>query len=220
MPADPVVFEVPVPVGGDPVIVAVERARMADPAAVAALRGPERERHAGMAPRRAAEFARGRILLRWLAGAVLGIPADQVPVLAPPGQRPRLAGHRCGVSVSHTAQTTTAAIWPGGEVGIDAEEPPASLSASLIRRCCGPWAADLASLPRYQRSALFARVWTVQEACVKARGLGLAGAPWRIPANPYARQGQWQELRWHALDALAPTAITVAVRLVPALNRN
>ncbi len=222
MPADYTVLRVPVSPAGDPVTVATQRARPVPASAIAALPRPEREQHAAMAPRRAAEFARGRTLLRALAGAVLGIPADQVPVLAAPGQRPQLTSYRCGVSLSHTDQTTAVAIWPGGEVGIDAEEPPARLSAALVRRCCGPRAAVLLALPSHQRSALFARVWTAQEACVKALGLGLAGAPWRIPADPFARQGRWQGLRWHALDVLAPTAITVAVRPAgaPPLNHH
>lgn len=215
-----IVLEVPVGPRECPVVVAVERARQPSADAIAALPRPEREQYAAMAPRRAAEFARGRTLLRWLAGTVLGIGADQV--LADAAGRPRLSGRRAGLSLSHTDLTTAAAIWPGGDVGIDAEEPPASLSAGLVRRCCGERAAALDALPRQQRAAMFTRIWTVQEACVKARGLGLAGAPWRIPADPFARTGQWQELRWYALDVLAPTAVAVAVRLTgpPWTNHN
>jgi 4'-phosphopantetheinyl transferase len=54
-------------------------------------------------------------------------------------------------------------------------------------------------MPPDRAARAFAQVWTVQEACVKARGTGLSGAPWRVPAEPDRPVGAWGGLRWQRL---------------------
>lgn len=194
-----------------PIVVAVESARgRPDPADEVLLSGAELRRAASMGPTRRAEFVRGRSLLRRLVAAEAGVSPRRVPLRSDPGGRLRIVGARIGVSLSHTAGWTTAAVCSGREVGIDVQEPPPGLADRLIRRCCGDDAALLLTLPPRERGAAFARVWAVQEACVKAVGLGLAGAPWRIPVPLGTRTGTWRDVRWRALDALEPTAIAVA----------
>jgi 4'-phosphopantetheinyl transferase len=214
-PGLPAVTTVPTGGGAGPVLVAVEPAVAPagepDPAALRALSAAARRRLAGMAPDRAAEFLRGRWLLRRLAGAVLGLPPQRVPLTT--GQRGalRLAGSPVGVSLSHSARHTAAACWPAGPVGVDVEDPAESVDPRLVRRCCGPWADVVAGLSPRRRAAAFVRTWTAQEACVKAAGTGLAGAPWRIPVDPRAPTGRWRHYRWYAIDTVAPTALAVAV---------
>jgi 4'-phosphopantetheinyl transferase len=214
---------VPVGSGLEPVAVAVEAVPDAVDAidtvdavvaarAVGDLTPGERRRCAALRPHRAAEFARGRSLLRRLIAAVLGPAARRLDIDTEPGGRPRLAGTAAGVSLSHTAAHTAAAVWTGGDVGVDVEEPPDPLPGGLVVRCCHDWSTALLALPPRARSAAFARVWTAQEACVKALGTGLAGLPWRIPVDPAAGRGVWGPVRWSAWDALAPTAVAVAVR--------
>ncbi|HZM74110.1 MAG TPA: 4'-phosphopantetheinyl transferase superfamily protein [Candidatus Limnocylindrales bacterium] len=158
---------------------------------------------------RAGEHERGRRLVRRLAREVLG--AHDVVIAVTDRGAPYLVDHRAGVSISHTASHTAAAIWPYGPVGVDVELPPAVLDERLVRRCCGRWSGYVNGLPDPARSATFARVWTAQEACVKAMGLGLAGAPWRIPIDPRSGQGWWRRVFWVAQQCAVPAALAVAV---------
>ncbi|WP_433392196.1 4'-phosphopantetheinyl transferase family protein [Micromonospora sp. KLBMP9576] len=199
--------------GGRPdVLVCVRRAEPPDAGVAAVLSAAERRRHRSMAPARAAEFARGRTLVRCLVGAALGLPPQRVPLRRRPGGALALAGTPGGVSLSHSRRHTAAAYWPAGRVGVDVEEPPRRLDPALVRRCCGERSALVERQPAPRRAALFARVWTVQEACVKATGVGLAGAPWRIPVDPAAASGRWEDLRWYALDNVTPVGLAVAVQ--------
>jgi 4'-phosphopantetheinyl transferase len=199
--------------GGPPVAVAVREGCFApDPDLVAA---PERDAAAGMGAGRGEEFLRGRALLRGLAAAVLDVAARDIRVRVARTGAIALAGHDAGVSISHTRHRTAAAVWPAGRVGVDIEEPPADLNPALVRRCCEPWADEVAALASEQRSAAFARVWTVQEACVKVTGLGLAGAPWRIPVHPWSTRGRWGAVRWSVHHAWAPAVLAVAARPHP-----
>jgi 4'-phosphopantetheinyl transferase len=202
------------------VTIAVEPVGAGRAAEAAGLSRAERDRLATMAPRRAAEFARGRSLVRRLAGEVLGLPPAEVPVQVAPGGQLRLAGlpagtglarRPAGISLSHSDRYTAAAVWLDGPVGVDVEEPPTDLPTGLLVRCCHAWSAGLADQPAAVRAAGFVRVWTVQEACVKALGRGLAAGPWRIPVDPSASSGRWRSVHWAALDRLTPTALAVAV---------
>jgi 4'-phosphopantetheinyl transferase len=136
---------------------------------------------------------------------------DDVEIAVTDRGAPRLVGRQAGVSISHTTWHTAAAVWPAGPVGVDVEEPPDPLDDRLVRRCCGRWSEQINGLPGPERAAAFARVWTVQEACVKSLGLGLAGAPWRIPVDPWAQRGQWQHVRWSSEPTIAPAVLAVAV---------
>lgn len=211
-------FTVPAGAGQAPVVVAVE-SRPAGPADAALLSAAERRRCAAMGPRRADEFTRGRSLLRRLATRVLGVPTGKLAIDAESCGRPRLSGLPAGVSISHTDDYTAAAVWVDGDVGVDIEQPPGRLDPRLLRRCCHDWAAELEELPEGPRAAAFARVWTVQEACVKALGLGLRGCPWRIRVNPRAGAGNWGAVRWSTWTGLAPVAVAVATHPADALPR-
>ncbi|WP_436536198.1 4'-phosphopantetheinyl transferase family protein [Actinoplanes sp. HUAS TT8] len=196
--------------GFAPVAIAVrEGAWSPDPDLVAP---GEHAEAAVMGHSRGEEFRRGRALLRELAREVLGLAPQQIRVLVAGTGAISLAGHDAGVSISHTQVHTAAAVWPAGRVGIDVEPAPAEVSAQLLRRCCGPWADRLAALAPAERSAAFARVWTVQEACVKVTGLGLAGAPWRIPVDPWSTRGRWGAVRWSVHPEWAPAALAVAAQ--------
>lgn len=172
----------------------------------------ERRAAGAMGPRRGVEFLRGRSLLRALAGRVLGPAAATAPVRTTDRGKPVL-DHEIpvDVSISHTDGYVAAALWSDGQVGVDVAET-GELNPRLVRRCCGEHAD--AVLARGD-SAAFARVWAVQEACVKATGLGLAGIPWRIPVDPGRRHGGWRELRWRVLDTGAPCVVALAVRPDP-----
>lgn len=197
---------------GSAALVAIEpvNGRLSDhPAPLSAF---ERRRAAAMAPHRRAEFVRGRLLLRRLAARMLDIAPAQVPLVVAPGGALRLRGWPVGVSLSHCLHWTVAAVYDGGDVGVDVQEAPAVLDERLVRRCLGTEATAALALPGPSRAAAFARVWAVQEACVKAVGLGLSAAPWRIPVALHDTHGRWGEVSWRVLDAIRPVALAVATR--------
>ncbi|MGA4803265.1 4'-phosphopantetheinyl transferase superfamily protein [Streptomyces lavendulocolor] len=170
---------------------------LAAPRVLDRLRPEERRAAAGMPPWRAAEHLAGRALVRHLLAGLLGEEGARGPVVPEPGGRPRLPGSPgTGISVSHSGPYAVAAVGAGADVGVDVQVPVPP-SPRMLRRCCAPrTAARLTAMEPGPAALAFARVWAVQEACVKARGTGLAGAPWRVPADPDAPAGAWGSLRW------------------------
>ncbi|MFJ6889631.1 4'-phosphopantetheinyl transferase family protein [Streptomyces californicus] len=161
------------------------------------LQPSDRHTAAAMPTWRAREHLAGRALLRTLLANTLGQSHAHRPVVPEPAGRPRLGGQpRLGISISHSGGYAAAAVGEGLDVGIDIQIPRPP-SPGMIRRCCSPHtAARLTTLHPQHAAHLFARIWSVQEACVKARGTGLSGAPWKITADPDADNGRWDALRW------------------------
>ncbi|MFE7764150.1 4'-phosphopantetheinyl transferase family protein [Streptomyces sp. NPDC057438] len=178
---------------------------LATPAALDRLRPEEHASAAAMAAWRAREHLAGRVLLRLLLADVTGEADARAPVVPEPGGRPRLPGSpRTGVSISHSGPYVAAAVGVGLDVGVDVQVPRPPSSA-MVRRCCPPETAlRLASLSPEPAAEVFARIWTVQEACVKARGTGLSGAPWRVRAEPDGQAGSWGALLWRRAAQPAP----------------
>lgn len=180
------------PAPGVVVALAPADAVLPAPAAVQRLRPEEYRSAAGMAAWRAREHLAGRALLRLLLAEVAGEGDARAPVVPEPTGRPRLSGSPdTKVSISHSGRYAAATVATGLDVGVDAQVPRPP-SGALLRRCCAPGtAARLANLPPERAAPAFARIWTVQEACVKARGTGLSGAPWRVRADPGGEAGTW-----------------------------
>ncbi|MEU9801480.1 4'-phosphopantetheinyl transferase superfamily protein [Streptomyces sp. NPDC051000] len=196
-PADDPIAALWTPAPGITLVVARAERVMTDAAALGRLRPEEHRAAADMAPWRGREHLAGRALLRLLLAEVRGEEDARGPVVPEPAGRPRLPGSpRTGVSVSHSGPYTAAAVGDALDVGVDVQVPRPP-STGMLRRCCPPdTAARLASMPPHRAARAFARVWTVQEACVKARGTGLPGAPWRVRADPDGPDGTWDALRW------------------------
>ncbi|WP_162186962.1 4'-phosphopantetheinyl transferase family protein [Amycolatopsis vancoresmycina] len=183
------------------------RAELGEPAVLAADLADARTR-----PRwRRAEFLAGRHLLRRLLRRVRPELAA-LPIRTDPAGKPRLAGppDLPGITVSHDGDRIAAAVCAHGDVGVDVQLPPAQLADSTVRRCLGRHAPVLAALPRAWRAREFAWVWTVQEACVKADGTGLAGRPWAIDVPPGAVSGRWGGFTWLSLRARSPVPLSCA----------
>ncbi|MEV4443064.1 4'-phosphopantetheinyl transferase superfamily protein, partial [Streptomyces sp. NPDC049577] len=133
------------------------------------------------------------------------------PVRPGPHGEPRLAGHPdVGISVSHDGDTVAAAVAPGRRVGVDVQQPPSGPHERLVRRCLRERAEQLAALPPDGRAEEFAWVWTVQEACVKAAGTGLAGQPWAIDVPLGHRRGRWDDYAWVSLRDTSTTPLSCA----------
>ncbi|WP_233221640.1 4'-phosphopantetheinyl transferase family protein [Streptomyces carminius] len=178
---------------------------------------PADRRAAGHLPAwRAERYLAARALLRSLLADAVGADTAREPLAARPGGRPYLPGSPgTAVSLSGSEGWVAAAVLhaPGDAravVGVDVQSPYRP-SAGLVRRCCrGEAPGLLAALPESVRAREFAWIWTVQEACVKAEGTGLAGRPWTVPVAPGARHGQWRGLCWRSLRAVSPVPLSYA----------
>lgn len=169
----------------------------------------------GMSAWRAREFLAGRAALRQLLHIVLP-GRDTAPVRRGERGEPRLAGHPdVGISVSHDGAEVAAAVAPGRWVGVDIQCPPPKAPERLLRRCLRERTEQLAGLPPPDRARELAWVWTVQEACVKAAGTGLAGRPWTIDVPIGHRRGRWHTYTWTSLRDASATPLSCAFRDLP-----
>lgn len=170
--------------------------------------GADRQASVSMPARRAAEFLAVRVLLRRLLADTIGAAAAISPLAARPGGQPYLVARpEIGVSLSHSKGWVAAAVCPEGSVGVDVQVP-IRVANGLIRRCCGGSALSL--LPQSARDLEFSWIWSVQEACVKATGAGIAGRPWNVPVNIGQRRGRWGEVTWCALRDEWPVPVSCA----------
>jgi 4'-phosphopantetheinyl transferase len=165
----------------------------------------------GLASWRAAERLAARALLRELLAREFGAAMAGSPIGCRPSGQPYLPRHpRVAVSLSHDSGYLAAAVAVGVEVGVDVQAP-APATEALIRRCCDRTAQlALAAMPEQERAAELARIWTVQEACVKATGSGFAGRPWTIPVPVGSHAGRWGEHRWRSYPGACPFPVSVA----------
>jgi 4'-phosphopantetheinyl transferase len=166
---------------------------------------------ARLTPWRIPEHLAVRTLLRRLLGEVADASVAGSPLAARPSGQPFLAERpEIGVSLSHTDGWVAAAVHLCGAVGVDVQAP-VSPGERLAQRCCTPSARQaLSRLPKPDRDTEFAWIWSVQEACVKAAGLGVAGLPWTISVEVGQRTGRWRDVRWRALRHSWPVPVSCA----------
>jgi 4'-phosphopantetheinyl transferase len=160
---------------------------------------------------RVREHLAGRALLRSLLHRHTGVGDD--PIQIEPTGAPWLPHRRhVGISIAHSGWLVAAAVALGCRVGIDVQIPE-PVDQALVRRCCLPRdTAVLTALSPAARDRELSRIWTVQEACVKATGQGLTGQPWTVPV-PYRRlRGQWHGVRWVSWPTRWPAPVACAVR--------
>ena len=122
-----------------------------------------------------------RVQLRGALRKVLGLQLERSPesiaLISAPGQALRLDGpdHRIGLSASHEAGLSVAAIRRHGPVGVDIMRvPPAFDWQATARDYLGPQALRrIAGRPLLEQPLAFAREWTRLEAGLKSLGLAL-----------------------------------------------
>jgi 4'-phosphopantetheinyl transferase len=159
---------------------------------------------------RAAERLAARAVLRELLA--LHFPeARDAEVAYRPGGGPWLPRWpRIGISVSHDGNAAAACVALDQVVGVDVQHAGPTVSDRLLRRCVRDHAPALALLPDEERAREFAWVWTAQEACVKAEGTGMSGAPWSVDVTPLAARGSWGRYRWVSLRDRTTTPLSCA----------
>jgi 4'-phosphopantetheinyl transferase len=112
-------------------------------------------------------------------GVLIGHDASRFNLDTVPGQPLQLVGSPIGVSLSHEAGLSVAAIHLRGTVGIDIVRRDAIAQAEadwpmLARDYLGPAASQrIGQADPAQRLQVFATEWTAQEARLKCHGLGL-----------------------------------------------
>lgn len=150
----------------------------ADPAVLLpSLSSSERERHARLpSERRRREYLASRWLLRHHLATELGAAPQALHIEYPPGAPPRSANTSRYLGLSHSESACVSLI-SDAPAGCDIERVRTRRFGpeKLARYCFHPdeVAALCAAAPTNQL-ADFHRLWTLKEAGLKARGLGLA----------------------------------------------
>ncbi|MCC7186623.1 MAG: 4'-phosphopantetheinyl transferase superfamily protein [Acidobacteria bacterium] len=156
------------------------RALTGDTAArwAAALPDGERARFARFKHERSAhEFLVGRLLVRqWLAALTGNRPNDWQFVEGFRG-RPEIAGPATSLrfNIAHSGGVVACILTDGREAGVDVEDLGRRLvEPDLWHRYCAPSEiADIEAQPQTDQHHRFLTYWTLKEAYLKARGLGI-----------------------------------------------
>jgi 4'-phosphopantetheinyl transferase len=157
-------------------------------AALAALDAEERARAGRFRqPRDRERFAAARGGLRGILGAYRGAPAREIAFRYGEQGKPALAAGTSPLrfNLSHSGELALVAVRLGEEVGVDVERlRPVPDAAHMVERFL-PAAAGAAfrALPEAQRQRGFLRLWTRQEAYLKALGAGLSGRLDELPGE-------------------------------------
>jgi 4'-phosphopantetheinyl transferase len=134
-------------------------------------------------------FAVTRAALRCLLSDEIGISPYDLRLVRNAWGKPLLAQaqHRPGLdfSVSHAGGLSVIAISSAGPVGIDIERHHrvSEMDRIAAQVFDEPTALSLDRLPPSRRAETFRRLWTAGEACLKALGLGFAGAGGKAPVG-------------------------------------
>jgi 4'-phosphopantetheinyl transferase len=173
------------------------------------LSASERERAAGLPPARRTEFLVSRALARTVLARHLGCAPHEVAIRRV-GGRPELAG--CGAvdfSLSHSMRHCAVAVMSGGRVGVDVDEV-VGYPERVATRWFGAGEREwLGGLPCEARARGFFKLWTIKEACGKARGSGLRPSH-DVVAEPRADRGLVHGLHWRTWWLRPSTVVSVA----------
>ncbi len=125
-----------------------------------------------------AMFLLGRVMARALVGRALGVAPTAWPWREGPRGRPEVddLASTLGFNLAHSGGLVACALRRDGEVGVDVEHRDRRvLDPQLVDRYCAP--DEIADIRRHGPDGWcdqFLRYWTLKEAYLKARGLGIA----------------------------------------------
>ncbi|MEU3146811.1 MULTISPECIES: 4'-phosphopantetheinyl transferase superfamily protein [unclassified Streptomyces] len=157
--------------------------------------------------------------LRDVLSALLGVPADALPLTREPCAgcggphgRPVLRMPGVHFSLSHSGDLVMVALAPA-PVGVDVEGLATARAVLGAQSALHPAEADeLALLPAHERPVAFTRAWVRKEAYLKGLGTGLV----RDPALDYVGTGPLPTAPapgWTVRDVLVPAGYAAAVAL-------
>jgi 4'-phosphopantetheinyl transferase len=123
-------------------------------------------------------FLCGRAMARELVGRALGVDPASWPWREGDHGRPAIAlpGARLHFNLAHSAGLVVCAIADDREVGVDVEDRARRpVDPQVVRRYCAPAeVADIESRGAAGWHDRFLQYWTLKEAYLKARGLGIS----------------------------------------------
>jgi 4'-phosphopantetheinyl transferase len=120
-----------------------------------------------------------RGLVRTLLSRFVDVPASDWTFAANEYGRPEVANLPAGspplrFNLSHTTGLVACAVVVGREIGLDVENVDRPVTHDVAGRFFAPReVSDLRALPPDRQPAVFFDYWTLKEAYIKARGLGL-----------------------------------------------
>jgi 4'-phosphopantetheinyl transferase len=123
-------------------------------------------------------FLLGRVMARAAVGRALGVAPAAWPWREGPRGRPEIAIDATDLrfNIAHSAGLVVCGLARGREVGVDVEnlDRPAT-DLEIVHRYCAPEEVrDILAAGADGWRARFLRYWTLKEAYLKARGLGIA----------------------------------------------
>jgi 4'-phosphopantetheinyl transferase len=124
-----------------------------------------------------AMFVGGRIMARRLIGDALGLDGDGWELGEGERGRPEIAAPDTPLrfNLAHSAGLVVCALAHGRDVGVDVEDlHRVTLDPRLVRRYCAPAEAEDIEGEGDRWRDRFLAYWTLKEAYLKARGLGIA----------------------------------------------
>ncbi|MEO8069925.1 MAG: 4'-phosphopantetheinyl transferase superfamily protein [Acidobacteriota bacterium] len=143
------------------------------------LSGPEQDRYGRYRMDIDREmFLLGRVMARALVGQALGVDPMTWPWREGPRGRPEIADETTPMhfNVAHSAGVVVCAVAAARVVGVDVEDRVRrQVDANVVRRYCSP--REIADIERQGEAGWhdqFLKYWTLKEAYLKARGLGIA----------------------------------------------
>jgi 4'-phosphopantetheinyl transferase len=123
-------------------------------------------------------FLLGRIIARAVVGDALGVPPRGWPWREGVRGRPEIDIPHCpiGFNIAHSGGLVACALSRHGAVGVDVEDRARpSLDHDLVARCCSiAERADINNRGPEGWRDRFLQYWTLKEAYLKARGLGIS----------------------------------------------
>lgn len=138
----------------------------------------ERERHARFRhDRDRAMFALGREMARTLVGNALGVAPDAWTWREGPHGRPEIASPTSDLhfNLSHSAGLVVCVLGRGRAIGVDVEDlTRRAADPGIVTRYCSPEEAEDVCAQADAWRDRFLTYWTLKEAYLKARGLGIA----------------------------------------------
>ena len=123
-------------------------------------------------------FLLGRVMSKLLVGRALGVAPDAWQWREGAQVRPEIAAPVTPVrfNLAHSAGLVVCALATNREVGVDVENLDRQpVEPALVERCCSATEmADIAAQPAARQHDRFLVYWTLKEAYLKARGLGIS----------------------------------------------
>ena len=174
------------------------------------------------------QFLLTRALARDVLSRYLGVEPSALVFNRNKYGKPSLAeppGWPLRFSLSHTKGLSVCAIVSGADIGVDVENLQRSTSYQEIayRFFAASESAYLAGVGQSQRRTEFLKLWTLKEAFIKARGLGLSIPlnsfeislfPDRSPAVYFSEGQQSDPANWQFLQLRLGGAFQIGVALL------